>query len=85
MPRVPRLHDARLARTAGIPVWKPEDIGAEPDKIGLKSSPTQVVRTAPPPARGNITHRLEGSPEEMAKALILELRNRGFVQEVNAL
>ena len=85
VPRVPKLHDARLARTAEIPVWKPEDIGAEPDKIGLKSSPTQVVRTAPPPARGNATRRLDGSPGEMAKALVQELRANGYCQEVNAL
>ena len=84
-PRVPKLRDARLARNADIPVWKPEDIGAEDNKIGLKSSPTQVVRTAPLPARGNATRRLEGSPEEMAKALAQELRDRGFVREVSAL
>ena len=83
-PRVPKLRDARLARTADIPVWKPEDIGAEADRIGLKSSPTQVVGTAPPPPRGNVVRRLDGSPEEMAKALVLELREHGFVKEVNA-
>ena len=84
IPRVPKLHDARLARRAEIPIWKPEDIGADADKIGLKSSPTQVVRTAPPPPRGNVTRRLDGPPEDIARALCKELRGRGFVQEVKA-
>ncbi len=85
VPRVPKLRDARLARTAEIPLWKPEDIGAEPDKIGLKSSPTQVVRTAPPPTRGNETRRLEGAPEEIARTLTRELRSRGYIKEANSL
>ena len=84
IPRIPKLHDARLARRAEIPIWKPEDIGADADKIGLKSSPTQVVRTAPPPPRGNVTRRLDGPPEDIARALCKELRGRGFVQEVKA-
>ena len=50
-PRIPRLHEARLARKAEIPVWKPEDIGADLDMIGLKNSPTVVVKTGPPAAR----------------------------------
>ncbi len=83
-PRIPRLRDARAARRADIPLWKPEDIGAEADRIGLKSSPTQVVRTAPPPARSNATQRIEGAPEEAAGMLVREMLKRGLLQEVKS-
>ena len=80
VPRVPLLRDARAARRAVIPLWKPEDIGAEPDKIGLRNSPTQVVRTAPPATRDVKTIRLDGAPEQIAEALISVMTDRGFLQ-----
>ncbi len=83
-PRIPRLRDARAARKADIPLWKPADIGADLDRIGLKSSPTQVVKTAPPPARDNVTYRIEGSPGEVAHAFVRELLDRGLLQEVRS-
>ncbi|MBQ7500154.1 MAG: electron transfer flavoprotein subunit beta/FixA family protein [Clostridia bacterium] len=79
MPRIPKLRDARCARQAEIPVWKPEDIGADPDKIGLKNSPTQVVRTAPPAARNAVTLKIDGSPEEAADRLVKELSKRELI------
>lgn len=78
-PRIPKLHDARLARKAEIPIWKPEDIGAYPDKIGLKSSPTQVVRTAPPAARDAHTLKICGEPEKAADELVKELLKRELI------
>ena len=81
-PRIPTLRAARAARKAEIPVWKPEEIGADPDKIGLKSSPTQVVKTAPPAARSGETLRIQGMPSEAAKALASELLRRGLSKEV---
>jgi electron transfer flavoprotein beta subunit len=78
-PRIPRLHEARLARKAEIPVWKPEDIGADLDKIGLKNSPTQVVKTAPPAARSSETLTIEGDPGECANRLVAELAGRKLI------
>ena len=82
MPRIPTLRAARAARNAEIPIWKPEDIGADLDKIGLKSSPTQVVRTAPPAARDSLTIKIDCAPGEAAKQLVEELLSRELVQGV---
>ena len=82
MPRIPTLRAARFARKAEIPIWKPEDIGADLDRIGLKSSPTQVVRTAPPAARNSLTIKIDSAPDEAAKQLMKELLSREIVQGV---
>ena len=79
IPRIPKLHDARIARKAEIPVWKPEDIGADLDLIGLKNSPTQVVKTAPPAARSAETLKIDGTPEEAARTFVGELLGRGLL------
>ena len=80
VPRVPLLRDARAARRATIPLWKPEDIGAEPAKIGLRNSPTQVVRTAPPATRSAAAIKLDGAPAHIAEALFSLLTERGLLQ-----
>ena len=81
-PRIPKLHDARIARRKEIPVWKPEDIGADPDLIGLKNSPTQVVKTAPPAARDAAALKIDEKPDAAAEHLVAELLKRKLVQGV---
>ena len=78
VPRVPTLKRARAARKAEIPLWTPADIGAEADRIGLKSSPTQVVKTAPPQPRQAATVKLTGDAPTVAAALVDALLQRGF-------
>ena len=43
-PRLPTLGGKKKAKHVEIPIWRPEDIGVEPDKIGLNGSPTRVVK-----------------------------------------
>ncbi|MBQ8952897.1 MAG: electron transfer flavoprotein subunit beta/FixA family protein [Clostridia bacterium] len=81
-PRVPTLRAALAARKAEIPIWKPEDIGAKPDRIGLAGSPTQVVKTAPPASRSAVTLKIDAAPAEAAKRLAAELLRRGLPKEV---
>ncbi len=78
-PRVPTLKGRLASEKIDIPVWKPEDIGAQLQKIGLDGSPTRVVKTAPPPPRNTVTKKIEGSPEECAKQLVRELRLRSIL------
>ncbi len=78
-PRIPSLKGRLAAQKAQIPVWKPEDIGADPDKLGLKGSPTRVVKTQPPDPRQTDTIRIEGTAQECARALVRELRLRSLV------
>ena len=50
-PRIPSLKGRLAAQKAQIPVWKPEDIGADPDKLGLNGSlpvlskPSRLIKT----------------------------------------
>jgi len=43
-PRLPTLRGKRKARAAEIPVWRPADLGVKPEEVGLKASPTRVVK-----------------------------------------
>lgn len=81
-PRIPRLHDARIARRSEIPIWKPDDIGADPELIGLKNSPTQVVKTAPPNARETTALKIDADPSAAAARLVTELLARKLVRGV---
>jgi len=78
-PRVPTLKGRLAAEKSEIPIWKPEDIGAESEKIGLDGSPTRVVKTAPPPPRATATKKLSGNPADCAAELLKELKTRGIV------
>lgn len=44
VPRLPTLRGMLRAKTVELPTWGPEQIAAEPENIGLKGSPTRVVR-----------------------------------------
>ena len=75
-PRIPTLKNARKARNTEIVMWKPDDIGADADKIGLTASPTRVVKTEPPATRNAVTKKIEGDASYAAKALLSELAVR---------
>lgn len=79
VPRVPTLRGRLAADRMEIPVWKPEDIGAECEKIGLEGSPTRVVKTSPPPPRNSVTMKITGTPEDCAKKLLCELRRSSII------
>lgn len=56
-------------------VWNGEYIGANPEEMGLKGSPTQVKRTFSPPVKG-AGQMLSGTPKEAVAGLIRELREK---------
>lgn len=43
-PRLPTLRGKQKARKADVPTWGPEELQVEADKLGLKGSPTRVVK-----------------------------------------
>ncbi len=67
-PRTPSLRGKMNAKKAQIPVWGPADIGADPEKIGLRGSPTQVIKVMTPPCRAGGA-KYEGEPDELAEKL----------------
>jgi electron transfer flavoprotein beta subunit len=70
-PRYPTIMGIRRATRAEIPTWTAADLtGTQPDLLGLKGSPTQVVRVFNPPPRGGETVMVGGeSPQEQAAKL----------------
>ncbi len=71
-PRYPSLKGKMMAKKREIPVWTAEDIEAEENLIGLKGSPTKVVRTFTPAPRGR-GEIFEGEVEDMVKELVKRL------------
>ena len=73
-PRLPSLKGKMRAKSAKITVWSAKDLDVEPDSLGLKGSPTEVVKIfTPPPRQGG--QILDGDPEEICNKLIDSLRN----------
>ncbi len=73
-PRLPSLKGKMAARKAEIVRWGAEDIGADPEKLGLKGSPTKVVRIFTPSAREG-GEMIEGDPDEIARKLAGKLKD----------
>jgi electron transfer flavoprotein beta subunit len=77
-PRMPSLKGKMKAKGLQIKPWSAADIGADVNRIGLKGSPTQVVRIFPPAPRG---HReiLSGSIEEQVAAVVTNLKGQSLI------
>ncbi|AWS00389.1 FAD-binding protein [Metallosphaera hakonensis] len=52
-PREPDINSLIKAKTAKVPKLTKDDIGAEPNRIGLAGSPTKVIKVHPPPKTRN--------------------------------
>lgn len=76
-PRLASLKGKLRAKKLEIPMWSAEDIGAEEDQVGLKGSPTQVMRVFSPEPRG-AGERLEGDAEDVAERLAERLKEMGM-------
>jgi electron transfer flavoprotein beta subunit len=74
-PRLPTLRGKQRAKRTELPVWGPKAIGADPDAIGLKGSPTRVVKIDRPRVmREGERLRIKGPEDvERATARIVEL------------
>ena len=78
VPRLPSLRGLAKAKSAVIPVWTAEDLGADEDKVGLSGSATRVIKIFFPQrvSRGEM---LQGSVESQAESLISKLREAKLV------
>jgi len=77
-PRMPSLRGKMKARKAEIPTWGAVDIEADPDHIGLESSPTRVIKIFSPERRkgGEMFH---GDVQQKAEALYERLHAGNLV------
>ena len=77
-PRFPSFKGKMRAMRCEIPILSAEDIGASADKIGLKGSPTRVVKTfTPKHHRGG--EILEGTVQEQVTVLLSKLQGAGIL------
>jgi electron transfer flavoprotein beta subunit len=70
---VPRLGTVRSklqARKAEIPIWGPEEIGSQEEWIGLKGSPTRVVKIFSPKLARKGEVIVVDRPEDLDKAAL---------------
>ena len=72
VPRLPSIRGTMKSRTAEIPVWTAEDIGADPARAGVAGSPTRVVKIFFP-QRTHKSEILQGSVEEQVDQLVQKL------------
>jgi electron transfer flavoprotein beta subunit len=79
-PRLPSLLGIKKAAKAQIPTWTAKDIGADENKIGLKGSPTWVMRVFSPEARGGGGEVLKGELAEVVPLLVNKLMDTKFIK-----
>ncbi|NSW52649.1 MAG: electron transfer flavoprotein subunit beta/FixA family protein [Anaerolineae bacterium] len=68
-PRLPTLRGMKTAKALQIPVWGPEEIEADPGRIGLKGSPTRVVKIESPKLTRAAEMLPVGTQQELDDAL----------------
>jgi len=78
-PRLPTLKGILAAKKKQILFWNKETINADPDKIGLKGSPTQVMKIFYPPPRqgGQLITGVDA--KDIAKKLVEKLASHGLI------
>lgn len=77
-PRMPSLKGKMAAKKKGITIWNAQDLGVLPDKIGLKGSPTQVIKTFTLPPRMD-REILKGETREIVKNLVEKIKERKVI------
>jgi electron transfer flavoprotein alpha/beta subunit len=78
-PRYPHAAAIMTAyREQEVTCWRAEDVGADPETVGLKGSPTQVKRsfTPPPKEPGQV---IKSAPAEAARDLVAILRDKNII------
>jgi electron transfer flavoprotein beta subunit len=78
-PRLPTLKGILAAKKKQIHVWNKETINADQDKIGLKGSPTQVMKIFYPPPRQGGQIITGPDAKEIAKKLVEKLASHGLI------
>jgi len=77
-PRLPTLHSTIASKRKPIRIVTVKDLGKNPDRYGLKGSPTIVSRLLAPTPRP-ACKILEGSTKEVVNQLVAILAERGFL------
>jgi len=79
-PRLPSLLGIKKAAKAQIPTLTAKDIGVDENRIGLKGSPTWVMRIFSPEARSGGGEVLKGELTEVVPLLVNKLMDTKFIK-----
>jgi electron transfer flavoprotein beta subunit len=72
-PRSATLFHMRRASKLLIPTWTAADLpGADPSKLGLKGSPTQVIKIFSPPKRTGVLDLIKADSVEQSAAILAD-------------
>jgi electron transfer flavoprotein beta subunit len=72
-PRSATLFHMRRASKLLIPTWTAADLpGADPSKLGLKGSPTQVIKIFSPPKREGVLDLIKADSVEQSAAILAD-------------
>jgi electron transfer flavoprotein beta subunit len=74
IPRLPSLRGMLKAKSAKIPTWTLQDLGLDPNKVGLNGSFTRVIKIFTP-QRVKKAEMINGEPEAQVTCLIGNLKN----------
>ena len=79
-PKYPSFTAVHASLRKPFHVWSAADVGAEPQYLGLKGSPTQVNKIYPPPQREKAS-MFAGSGQENAEKILELMRREHFLGE----
>jgi electron transfer flavoprotein beta subunit len=79
-PRYPSIRGIYEGFNGGkIRVLSAKDVNADINNIGLDGSPTQVNKSFTPPGRGGESEMIEGAPRDVARKLIVRLKEEKVI------
>jgi len=79
--RIPSMYDVLTARKKPLTFVSADDLGIDPDTIGLKASPTQVDKIFAPPEKGKGVIIDGSDPQVAAEKLLQFLIEKKFLPE----
>jgi electron transfer flavoprotein beta subunit len=72
-PRATKISHIRRASSLSIPIWTAADLpGADPSRLGLTGSPTQVVKIFSPPKREGVLDLIKTDSVEQSAAILAD-------------
>ncbi len=78
-PGIPPMSGILKAKRKPFQVWDAATLNCDPSRLGLEGSFTRVIRTYPPPSRGQ-GQILEGNPSECVSKLVPILLREGMIK-----
>jgi electron transfer flavoprotein beta subunit len=78
IPRLPSLRGIMKSKSAKIPIWSIQDLGIDPNKVGLNGSFTRVVKIFTP-RRETRAEMLPGEAEVQVTCLVQKLKENRLI------